>query len=123
MRPADFFIDDQAAGVDGLIFGLPTRHLDDDLVNQLRRGPLPDREDIEVAVPLARLVHDELQKYGTGGGIEMNDDQMRGALLTLRAVVERLGFTNFEVPFRDFNGFRTWWLANDAYGSWQARRD
>ena len=48
---------------------------------------------------------------------------MREALLALRATVRRLGVNDFEVPFRDFTSFRTWWVANDAYGSWQARRD
>jgi hypothetical protein len=27
------------------------------------------------------------------------------------------------VPFRDFKTFKSYWLKNDGYGSWQARRD
>jgi len=120
MRPSDFFIEE--GGVDAFL-GLPSRRLNDDLIDALRRRPLADRDDIEVAVPLARLIHDELQSYGTGGGQEMDDEQMREALQALRAVAQRLGVADFDVPFRDFSSFRTWWVDNGAYGSWQARRD
>jgi hypothetical protein len=119
MRPDDFFVDDVVPGA----FGLPSRYLDVELLTQVRRGPIPDREDIEVAVPLARLVHDDLERYGTSGNTEMTEHGMREALLALRAVIDRLGVTDFEVPFRDFGTFKGWWLKNDAYGSWQARRD
>jgi hypothetical protein len=78
-----------------------------------------------VAVALARLIHDDLEKYGTSGGEEMNDHLMREALVALRLVVERLGIERFDVPFRDFSTFRSWWIHNGARGSggWQARRD
>jgi hypothetical protein len=105
------------------IFGGPKRRLNEDLIDELRRRPLGDKADIEVAVPLARLIHDELQASGTGGGNELNDDQMREALQALRAVVRRLGIDDFDVPFRDFTSFRTWWIKNGAHGNWQARRD
>ena len=50
---------------------------------------------------------------------------MREALLTLRAVVGRLGIADFNVPFRDFATFRSWWIRQDAAGSggWQKRRN
>lgn len=119
MRPDDFFIDDDVPGA----FGVPSRYLDVELLARLRRGPIPNREDIEVGVPLARLVHDDLERYGTSGDPEMTEQGIREALLALRAVVDRLGIADFEVPFRDFGTFRSWWLKNDAYGSWQSRRD
>lgn len=49
----------------------PSRYLDEELIDELRRKPLPDRSDIDVAVPLARLVHDHLEAYGTAGGEEL----------------------------------------------------
>ena len=118
MRPADFFIKDEDA-----VFGTSSRRLDVDMLHQLRRHPLSDRDDLEVAVPLTRLVHDELEKYGTDGTEELDDDQMGEALYALGAVVGRLEIADFKVPFRNFTRFRSWWLENDAYGSWQARRD
>lgn len=121
MRPDDFFIEDDMPGE----FGLPSRYLDVELLARLRRGPIPEREDIEIAVPLARLVHDDLERYGTTGDPEMAEQGMREALSALRAVVDRLAISDsdFEVPFRDFATFRSWWLKNGARGSWQARRD
>jgi hypothetical protein len=74
---------------------------------------------------LARLVHDELELFGTDGTEQLTNTQMRDALLTLRAVVDRLSIDGFEVPFRDFATFRTWWIRQGAAGSggWQARRN
>jgi len=72
---------------------------------------------------LARLIHDELEKYGTDGGVELVEGEMRQALLALRAVVDRLGVQNFDPPFREYSTFRGWWIRQGARGSWQARRD
>ncbi len=117
MRPDEFFIEDEEPS--GL-FGGSTRRLDVDLVETLRRQPDPDHDDVEIAVPLARLIHDDLERFGTGGGEELTEQQMR---LALRAVVDRLGIENFDVPFRDYGTFKSWWLKNEGYGNWQARRD
>lgn len=55
MRPSDFFIED----IDStLAFGEPVVYLDEELLSDLRRAPLADKTDLEVAVPLARLIHD-----------------------------------------------------------------
>jgi hypothetical protein len=118
MRPDDFYIDDGSLDP----CGSPIPRLNIDLIEGLRRAPLPDHDDLEVAVPLARLIHDDLEKYGTSGDEEMTDAQMRAALLALRAVLARLDI-DFDVPFRDFSTFRSWWLRQGARGSWQARRD
>ena len=94
MRPHHFFIED---GADD------SRHvINSDLLLSLRIGPLPDRDDVEVAVGLARLVHDELESYGTSGGGEMSNDDIRDAILALRAVLGRIGIGEFDRPFRDF---------------------
>jgi hypothetical protein len=119
VRPDDFFQDDDVGGV----FGLPRRRFNAELLARLRQGPLSDRDDVEVAVPLARLAHDDLEKYGTDSKQELTDTQMRDALRSLHVVVDRLGIVGFDVPFRDFSTFRSWWLKQGAKGSWQARRD
>lgn len=76
-------------------------------------------------MPLAQFVHEELEKYGTSGGNELSDAQMREAILALRAVAERLGLGNFDPPYRDFGSFYNYWKRRGASGSggWQARRD
>lgn len=119
MRADDLFVDDDF--VPGV--GIPGRRLDLQLVDRLRSGPVPEQEDIEVAVALARLVHDELEKYGTGGGEELLEEQMRVAIRALLAVTQRLGIVEMDIPFRGFGTFRSWWLKQGASGSYQARRD
>src|ERR1700686_91709 len=120
MRPDDFFnIDEDPLRLSG---GVPQRILNLDLLTQLRKDPLPERDDTEAAVALARLVHDELEEYGTSGRQIMTDDGMSVALLALRAVVERLNLPAFNPPFRDLRSFRAYWLRERAWGSWQARR-
>ncbi len=120
MRPDDFFEDD----VDD-IFGssVVRRRFRHETARRLRVGPLEGTPDVEAAVALARLVHDDLEAFGTSGGEVLSEAEMREALLGLRAVVERLGIESFNPPFRDYTTFRSYWLREDAYGSWQARRD
>ena len=113
MRPDDFFRDD--------LHG--RRRFSSDLARQLRRGPLEAADDVEAAVALARLVHDDLEAFGTGGGEQLSQEELREALLALRAVVDRIGIDGFAVPFRDYGTFKSYWLRNEGYGSWQARRD
>jgi hypothetical protein len=94
---------------------------DQQLLTDIRRGPLADHDDIEVAVALARLVHDDLTSYGTGGGEQLSEADMRLALRALTAVTGRAGLA-FDCPFRDYSSFRSWWVNNGAHGSWQGRR-
>jgi hypothetical protein len=119
VRPAEFFLDDEIPAP----YGDSRRRVDVDLLTRIRTGQLDGFEGIEVAVPLAILIHDELEKYGTSGGQEMSEQEMRQAILALRAVTERLATASPEIPFREFGSFRSWWLRNDAYNSWQARRN
>jgi hypothetical protein len=113
MRPDDFFRDDLSG----------RRRFNASLARSLRGGPIEQADDVEAAVALARLVHDDLEAFGTGGGEQMDEAEMREALLCLRAVVDRIGIDEFDLPFRDYGTFKSYWLRNDGYGSWQARRD
>lgn len=56
MRPDDLFHDDLRG----------RRRFDGGLARQLRVGPLESTDDVEAAVALARLVHDDLEAFGTG---------------------------------------------------------
>ena len=118
MLADDFYTDD---GADR--WGAPVRAINVSLLRQLRAGPVPPRPDTEVAVGLARLVHDDLMKFGTGGGEDMTDAHLAEALLALRAICDRLSVP-YTVPFRDFTGFKAHWLRVGAGGSggYAARR-
>ncbi|HEX5407975.1 MAG TPA: hypothetical protein VFX16_37395 [Pseudonocardiaceae bacterium] len=107
------------------LFGVSTasRTLDLDLLTELRRGPIADHDDVEVAVGLARLVHDELEKYGTEGGQELTEHQIRESLLTLHALVRRAGIGTFDLPFRDYGTFKSYWKRIGCTNSYRARRD
>ncbi|PPG65129.1 hypothetical protein C5C31_14745 [Rathayibacter rathayi] len=96
--------------------------IDVDLLGGLLRCPNPEHGDVEIAVPLARVVHEEYEAYGTHGSPLSNDDS-RLLVRALKAVLARLGIDTFDPPFRDFETFRKYWQANDGHGSWQARRD
>jgi hypothetical protein len=91
-------------------------------VEALRRGPLPGVDDLDAALALASLVHTELASFGTNSQEKLRDDEMASALKALRAVLRRLALP-FEVPFRDFSSFRTYWIKNEMSGSWAARRE
>ena len=119
MRPDDFFEEHMD---DALGFSVSSPKLNRELISQLRSRPLQDHGDIEAAVALARLVHNELEAYGTGGGQKLDDEEIREAITALKAVVRRVG-VGIQIPFRDYSGFYRYWIDKGAYGSWQARRD
>ncbi|MGA6207323.1 hypothetical protein ACPESR_21510 [Nocardia testacea] len=118
MLTSDYFIAD---GFGSGFGGSQQIRFNRELVVALRREPLSDHPDIEAAIPLLDLVHDELLSFGTGGGEQLDDKELEAALFALRAVTQRLG-VEFEPPFRNFTTFKTYWLRNNASGSWQARR-
>lgn len=113
MTPEDFFTDDLFAD---------KRLLDVKLLGQIRAGNHTGHSDVEVAVALLRLAHDELEAYGTGGTDRTDEDGIRLILRTSRILLQRLGVP-LELPFSDYRTFHSHWVANGAYGSWQARRD
>jgi hypothetical protein len=98
------------------------RGLNTELLESLRSEPLADTSDVTAAERLLELTWSELEAFGTGGGNECDDKEIAVAIRTLEAVTRRLGIP-LELPFRDFARFKTYWLRNDGYGSWQARRD
>jgi hypothetical protein len=55
MRPADFFVEDEVSVVEDdpffVPFETPSRHVNEDLLEDLRRKPLTETSDIGVAVP------------------------------------------------------------------------
>lgn len=121
MQVDDFFIEahdtDDPWGV-----GSPKLFLRTDLLNSLRSGPLPDEDDLSTAIALTRLVHGELESYGTDGTERLNNDEISVAQRSLRVTLERHGI-RLSLPWRDYSTFRGYWLRNEASGSWQARRD
>ena len=87
MRVDDLFSEPSA------LFPDEPRRLDTALVGALWAGPHGGHTDVEVAVPLTRLVHDELLRYGTDGGVALSEDEIRTAMQALRSVADRLGVT------------------------------
>jgi hypothetical protein len=86
VRPEDFFTYEED---DFLGFSVSRPQFDRALVAEIRRGPLEDRGDAEVAVALARLIHDELEVYGTSGDQALKDPEMREALVALNSITRR----------------------------------
>ncbi|MFI7049029.1 hypothetical protein [Streptosporangium sandarakinum] len=123
MRPDDFFVDhEDSYGTWGSAALGMSRTLNSELLSELRAKPLEGHDDPETAIGLARLIHDELEKFGTGGGQELTEQEIREALVTLQTVIKRIGIP-FDLPFRDYGSFKPYWIRNGCAGSWQARRD
>ena len=110
MRVDDFWVDEG----DGQRLNLP-------LLQDLRRAPTKQHSDLEASIALARLLHEQFQRYGTDSSQEIEDPESREAMRTLIAVTDRLGIS-FDPPFRDLTGFRAYWGSHGGYGSWAARR-
>jgi hypothetical protein len=117
VRPSDFFTEEYFEQLGGT-----RRVFDAPRVDKLRLQPEVDTGDLDVAHSLAQLAHDELVTYGTHGGEELFDEDISVVLRSLRAVLGRVEI-KFEVPFRDFSGFRRYWVNQGMSHSWSARRD
>jgi hypothetical protein len=118
MKPSDFFIWGEVPALGGT-----RRMFNADLVEQLRLQPQEDTGDLEAAYGLTQLAHDELVAFGTGRGKQLDDEDLSVVLRSLRAILKRLG-VKFELPpFRDFEGFKRYWISHDMSGSWAARRE
>jgi hypothetical protein len=113
MRPDDIWVADPLDG--------ERQHLNVSLVEQLRLAPIPGASDLEAAIALARVLHEEFARFGTDGSQQLTDQEARDALQSLRSVLKRLG-VKFDPPFRDLTGFRAYWGSHGGYGSWAARR-
>lgn len=118
MHVDDFFEEEADPGA----WGTPTLTVRKDLLTRIRTSPIAGEDDLSCAIALTRLVWDELETYGTAGGERLKDAEIELAQRALKAVLERIGIT-LSLPWRNFSGFRSYWLKNDGYGSWQARRD
>lgn len=98
--------------------------LDENLVRTLLEGRTGDLSDVAGAMALLTLADSELRGFGTDGTNTLSEPQITLVLRGLRAACSRIGI-NLEIPFRDFSGFRSYWMRRGASGSegWQARRD
>lgn len=121
MGPDDFFEETESISPWSSEPTITTK-LRKDLLSELRAGSVAGTDDLDAAIALTHLVWDDLIAYGTGGGETLDDKQIALAQRALTATLGRLGIT-LDLPWRDFTSFRSYWLRNDGYGSWQARRD
>ena len=93
-----------------------------DLVRNLKRGAIPGDDSLTTALALTRIVWEEYEAYGTDSSQSSSNEESRELLRTLILVLHRQGI-NLQLPWRDFSSFRSYWIANDGRGSWQARRN
>ena len=104
-------------------WGSAKTELNSELLNQLAQGTAADPNPLETALSLTRLVRDEFEAFGTDPAfLRTSEDESRAALRALRLALKRHGI-EFRPPWSDFSSFRSYWISEGAYGSWQARRD
>lgn len=92
-----------------------------DLVDAVRRGPVTGYDDLDLTTVLAQFVVEELEAVGTGGGQRLDDSDSALVLRAITAALKRHGI-ELDLPFRNYTGFKTYWIKSDMSGSWQARR-
>ncbi len=121
MQDEDWLVDE--AGTPDSVWGsvVLKRSLNQDLVRRAQDGKLNER-DLDIALSLTTFVHDEYQEFGTSGHNVLDDKDIAVAQRALVVVLARLGIP-FSLPWHDFTKFKAYWLKNNGYGSWQARRE
>lgn len=97
----------------------------EDFVRGLIRHTPKEYTDAEVAEALCDLVQTSLFSFATSGTTPTSipTSGMPTALRALKAVLTRLGIAH-SIPWRDYDGFRSYWVARGAVntGSWAKRR-
>ena len=121
MQDEDWLVDETGTPDSVLGSVVLKRSLNQDLVQRAQDGKLNER-DLDIALSLTTLVHDEYQEFGTSSHNVLDDKDIAVAQRALVAVLTRLGIP-FSLPWRDFTKFKAYWLKNDGHGSWQARRE
>lgn len=118
MRETDFF--DEVETND--VWAIQKYQLNSGFIERIHAGPVQTATDVEIAVPLARLVHDEYLSRGTDDNPRISVHESRAVMTALKAVLKHLG-VDFKPPFSDFDEFYKYWKNNGASGSWAARRN
>lgn len=120
LRADDFF--ETAEGTPPLY--LETHTFRSDFALNLIAGKVEGISDLESADVTVRLLHSELERYGTSGGNRIQQDSDVELLFRLaRAACKRLAIEFPRLPFRTFNGFYTFWKKEGMSGSYAARRN
>ena len=88
--------------------------MNEQLLLDITRGPVPTYSDVEVAVALARFAHEQFEGHG---GAEIGQDESVIVMRALKSVLGRLGIDTFNPPFRDFDTFYKHWRRRGAVGS------
>lgn len=122
MRYEDFFDDHIKDSLNSWEIPQLKSKLNLRLIRDLRGGAIPGDDEFNTALTLIRIVWDEYEAYGTDGSQSVSNEESRELLRTLILVLHRQGI-DLRVPWRDFSSFRSYWMANGGYGSWQARRN
>ena len=115
MYTEDFF---QESSIDGT----NQVRLNEDLLRSILNNQVVGFSDVDVTEALVQLIRDELIAYGTDGSQLTDNDGVKQMIRTMKVVSKRIGIET-SLPFRDYDTFRSYWVNNGAYGSWQARRD
>jgi hypothetical protein len=122
-KQVDYIVGEIYSEEQDWITGDTIRVLNTALLDELIVDPADSIDDLTAAEVLLELLHQQFEAYGTGGGEWIEAKDIRVAVDACNEVVRRLGLESFEIPFRDYSSFYSWWVDHGAYGSWQARRD
>lgn len=118
----DFFESDINHTINSWTASQSDRKIRFNLIRNLKRGTIPGDDSLATALALTRIVWEEYEAYGTDSSQSISNEESRELLRTLILTLHRQGI-NLQIPWRDFSSFRSYWIANDGRGSWQARRN
>lgn len=118
----DFFESDINHTINSWTTSQSDRKIRFNLIRNLKRGTIPGGDSLATALALTRIVWEEYEAYGTDSSQSISNEESRELLRTLILTLHRQGI-NLQIPWRDFSSFRSYWIANDGRGSWQARRN
>lgn len=94
-------------------FGEPIMGLDIRRLQELRKTPLQNDDDLETAIMLLRFLHEEFKNYVTGSWKRLDDEEMEEAQRCLRGILRRYQ-VSFDLPWRNFVDAERYWHAQEG---------
>lgn len=110
MRRDELFIE---VGEDS--FGEPILRLDTRLLQALRKTPLQNDDDLETAIMLTRLLHEEFKDHAERSWARLDEEEVEDAQRCLRGILRRHHIP-FHLPWRNFSDAQCHWRKQEGSG-------
>lgn len=96
-------------------FGEPILRLDTKLLQELRKAPLHNDDDLETAIMLTRFLYEEFKDHAERSWARLSEEEVEDAQRCLRGILRRHNIP-FHLQWRNFSDAERHWSAQEGPG-------